>query len=54
MSSFNELNEDIFLYKIITPKIIEVIILYRYYFTMWIGMPRATSAASIVISPNVG
>ena len=24
------------------------------YFTTWIGMPMATSAASIVISPNVG
>ena len=24
------------------------------YFTIWIGFPNATSAASIVISPNVG
>ena len=28
--------------------------LLHYYFTIWIGLPIATSAASIVISPNVG
>lgn len=25
-----------------------------HYFRMWIGVPSTTSAASIVISPNVG